>query len=307
MDKNILDWLLEGPPWLRFAVEKQLLGINPKAGPAAADDSMKRLLSGLKGNQGLFTLKTGKISYKAKMYWELFFLADIGFTIKDVSLEKEAESIYGLQSPDGKFVTMEGMKPDYFCIPAILLTALKKMEFDDRGRLDRFIDLVLDSQRLDGGWHCAAQRAKGGKLEDSESCPMDNQNILMLLGQFDEYRNDPRFKGAVDLILGHWDKRGEKRRPYGFGIGTDFRKLKYPAVTYGILRVLDALSLFPYAGKSKSFKSMLGEVRSKAKSGRYCAESIVKAFSDFDFGQKSEPSRWITFIVNRIEKRIDEA
>jgi hypothetical protein len=214
--------------------------------------------------------------------------------------------VYDLQSPDGKFVTMNGMKPDYFCIPTILLAALVKMNCIDEKKLDRYIGLILDSKRLDGGWHCAHQRAVGQKLQDSESCPMDNQNILMLLGQFDECRKNPQFNGAIDLLLNHWNKRSEHWRPYGFGIGTDFKKLKYPAVTYGILRVLDVLSLFPYAVKTKGFKNMMDVVRQKSKNGAYHAESVVKAFADFDFGQKTEPSRWITFLVNRIEKRIGE-
>jgi len=135
---------------------------------------------------------------------------------------------------------------------------------------------------------------------------MDNLNILMLIGQFEKYRNDARFNGAIDLLLTHWDRRNEKWRPYGFGIGTDFTKLKYPVVTYGILRVLNVLSLFPYAICSKSFKSMMDYVLKKSINGMYYAESIVKFYSDFDFGQNKEPSRWITFLINRIEKRIIE-
>ncbi len=307
MEKKALDWLLAGPAWLRFAAEKQLLGKKPKAGPAVADQAIRGLVSDLKGSAGLPALKTGEVSYKGDVYGKLFFLADLGLSARDLRLEKEAESIWDLQRPDGKFALMNGTKPDYFCIPAILLTALVKMNGVNEKKLGRFIDLVLESQRLDGGWHCAAQRARGGKLEDSESCPMDNQNLLMLLGQFDEYRKDRRFNGAIDLLLTHWERRKERWRPYGFGIGTDFQKLKYPVAVYGILRVLDALSLFPYAVNSKSFKNMLDAVRQKGKDGKYGAESVVKAFADFDFSRKSEPSRWITFLVNRIEKRSGEA
>ena len=304
MNKHTLAWLLEGPAWLRYAVEKQLLDKKPPVGPALADQAVQKLVAGLKATESLPALKTGKHSYKGRLYWDLFFLADIGFTVKDLGLEKEASIIYDLQRPDGKFVTMKDMKPDFFCIPVILLTALKRMHYNDGGKLDAFIKLIFDSMRLDGGWHCARQRARGGKLEKSESCPMDNQNILMLLGQFPEFRTDKRFNGAIDLLLAHWERRSEPWRPYGFGIGTDFVKLKYPAATYGILRVLDVLSRFPYAAKNKQFKEMLGTVRAKARDGKYTPESIVTAYADFDFGRKKEPSRWLTFLVSRIEKRI---
>jgi hypothetical protein len=37
---------------------------------------------------------------------------------------------------------------------------------------------------------------------------------------------------------------------------------------------------------------------------RFTPESISKVWSDFDFGQKEKPSRWITFLALRILKKI---
>jgi hypothetical protein len=306
MDQKIIKWLLEGPIWLKYAVEFQLLGKKPDVKQVLSDVPIKKIINELKDNQGLAALRAGKLSYKGKVYWDLFFLADVGLTVKDIRIEKEAKAIYELQSSDGTFITAKEMKPSFFCISTIILSSLIKMHYYDDQKTQKFIKLIFKTQRLDGGWHCAKQRAVGQRLEDTASCPMDNQNILLLLSQFKEYRNDPKLNGAIDLLLTHWDKRNEKWRPYGFGIGTDFKKLKYPVVTYGILRVLDVLSLFPYAVKSKSFKSMMDHVREKSKNGMFYAESIVRHYSDFDFGQKNEPSRWITFLINRIEKRIVE-
>jgi hypothetical protein len=130
---------------------------------------------------------------------------------------------------------------------------------------------------------------------------MDNQNILMLLGQYESQRTNPRLKGAIDSLLRHWEERGHL---YGFGVGKRFQALQYPAVKYGILRVLDVLSLFPCAVKSSSFHSMIELIHSKAHEGKYIPENADPAFSDFDFGQTEEPSRWLTFLVARIEKRV---
>ena len=133
---------------------------------------------------------------------------------------------------------------------------------------------------------------------------MDNLNILMLLGQYEKYRRDSRFNGGIDLLLKHWERREQKWRLSLFGIGRRFMSLEYPAVKYGILRVLDVLSLFPYAVESEGFKSMLDFVHKKSSNGKYFAESIVESYAEFDFGQRKEPSRWITFLINRIEKRV---
>ena len=84
-------------------------------------------------------------------------------------------------------------------------------------------------------------------------------------------------------------------------------QLEYPAVKYGILRVLDVLSLYPYALKNKIFGDMLQFVRQKEQNGKYSAESVHEAYNEFDFGQIAEPSRWITFLINRIEQRVSES
>jgi hypothetical protein len=132
---------------------------------------------------------------------------------------------------------------------------------------------------------------------------MDDLNVLMLLGQYEEYRENPGLNGAIDMLLRHWE---ERTHLYGFGVGKRFRSLQYPAVKYGILRVLDILSLFPYAVDSRSFRSMIDFVHNKAVDGRYCAEMVDAAYADMDFGQTKEPSRWITFLINRIDKRVAE-
>ena len=305
MENKIVNWMLEGSEWIKYAVNTQLLEKKADVGKARSDPLIKNIIAELKNEKGLAAIKTGMHSYKGYIYWNLFFLADMGLTVKDIGIEKEASSVYDLQSLDGTFITMKDMKPGFLCIPAIILTSFVKMNFIDKDKIDKFIDLVFRTRRLDGGWHCAKQRDVGQRYENTESCPMDNQNILMFLGQFEEYRNDPGLNGAIDLLLNHWERREEKWRPYGFGIGTDFKKLKYPAVTYGILRVLDTLSLFPYAIKKRNFRNMLDHVRKKSKSGMYYAESVVNHYSGFDFGQKKEPSRWITFLIGRIEKRMN--
>jgi hypothetical protein len=44
-------------------------------------------------------------------------------------------------------------------------------------------------------------------------------------------------------------------------------------------------------------------VSKKDEAGRFYAESIHKVWSDFDFGQKELPSRWITVLVYSVLKR----
>lgn len=301
MDQAVLDWLLEGPAWLRYAVETQLLGREGDRG-AAADEALVPILTRIRsGEVGIPAMLEGKITYtgSGNAFWDLFFLADVGIRANDVGIGKLGEALLSRQASDGTFVLQPGTRSSCTCIPAIVLTALVRMGWRDDPRIGRFLERVWESRRLDGGWHCAVSRARGGRLEATESCPMDNLNLLMLLGQYPQNRNDPRLRGAIDLLLAHWRRREEPWRPYGFGIGTEFKKLRYPAAKYGILRVISTLSLYPHAAASPEFAEMMDWVQAKAVDGRFRAESVSRAYTDFDFGRTGADSRWITFLAER--------
>jgi hypothetical protein len=301
LDKKVLDWLLAGPAWLKYAVELQLLDKQPDVATVLEDGHIQKIIHRLKGSDaGIPAIKNGRVHYTdtGKAYWDLFFLADIGLTLEDTGLESEAEDIFRFQSRDGSFTIPPNVRDDYFCMSGILIASLARMGYRDDPRIASYIRAAMSCQMSNGGWDCY-----GDSYGSGDSCPMDDLNILMLLGQYKNYIENPKINGAIDLLLSHWEDRTHL---YGFGVGKRFRSLQYPAVKYGILRVLDVLSLFPYAVNSRSFQSMIDFVHGKAVDGRYKAEMVDNAYRDFDFGQASEPSRWITFIISRINKRIDE-
>jgi hypothetical protein len=302
LDKEVIDWLLAGPIWLRYAVELQLLDKKPDPAPVLKDNSIARICNRLKdGNVGIPALKAGKVHYTetGKAYWDLFFMADIGLTIAELGLEEEADEIFRFQEKCGSFVIPPNVQDNYYCMSAILIASLAKMGYHDDARVKTYIASALNSQLSGGGWDCYGDFG----MSVAESCPMDDLNILMLLGQYDIYREDNRLKGAIDLLFRHWE---ERTHLYGFGIGKRFKSLQYPAVKYGILRVIDVLSMFPYGVGSRTFQDMLDFVHDKAVNGRYRAETVDAAFAEFDFGQTQEPSRWLTFIINRVDKRVSQ-
>ena len=83
-------------------------------------------------------------------------------------------------------------------------------------------------------------------------------------------------------------------------MGTDFIKLKAPLIWYDVLHVLDVLTQFGWLQQDPRLQELADLVRHKADAqGRYTPESMWKAWSEWDFGQKKAPSSWLTLLVLR--------
>jgi hypothetical protein len=306
VNKETLDWLLHGPSWIRYATELQLLNLKPAIEPILNDHQIAEIVDRLRDpRRGIAAIQNGHMSSDEyeNPYWDLFFLADLGLTAADLGLEKEVEAFLDTQSSGGPYITEMGMQPSYFCKSVILLSAVAHMGYRDDPHVTKLARLFLSTQRLDSGWYCNPNHDIGAPLQYESSCPQDNLNILLLLGQYEEYRHNTRFNGAVDLLLKHWEMRGSGVQIVYFGVGKRYQALHYPATRYGILRVLDAVSLFPYAINKASFHSMLEFVQRKAVNGKYTVE-MASSYTDLE--TQGEPSRLITFMVSRIEKRVAE-
>ena len=105
------------------------------------------------------------------------------------------------------------------------------------------------------------------------------------------------------MLLSHWEKQGEKKY-YLFGIGTDYKKLKYPLIWYDLLHVTDVLSRFPSALGDPRFRQMTQLIVDQADDqGRYTASSMYMAWKGWSFADKKQPSPWLSFLVKRIENR----
>jgi hypothetical protein len=91
-----------------------------------------------------------------------------------------------------------------------------------------------------------------------------------------------------------------------FGIGTDYRKLKYPFVWYNVLHVVDVLSRFSFVYADKRFQEMVQVITEQAdEASRYTANSMYTSWKDWSFADKKNPSPWLTLLVLRILRRVE--
>jgi hypothetical protein len=123
------------------------------------------------------------------------------------------------------------------------------------------------------------------------------------VSQLREWHDDEVCYTGADALLQLWAHRTEQR-PYLFGMGKDFAKLKAPLVWYDVLHVTDVLTQFEWLRKDKRLREMMAMVESKADDAKhFTPESIWQAWREWDFGQKREPSPWLTLSAWRMLMR----
>ena len=158
----------------------------------------------------------------------------------------------------------------------------------------------------DNGWRCSPDPALGkfrGPGRKADPCPIANVYALKALALVPEAKDSASVRAGVEMLLWHWEHQSE-RKLYLFGVGTDFRKTKYPFIWYDILHVLDVLSRYPVARQDPLYDDMLTTLTCQADDdGRYTAASMYMAWRGWSFADKKHPSPWLTFAVERIRRR----
>ncbi len=316
MRAKLINWLLEGEPWVIHGTLVDLLVKNQDdaevittRGALEKHPLIEKIFARQKP-QGYWGRPKDIHTWwpkKSTTFWTLGILADFGLTVENSHLSRAAQYVLGLQLPSGGFLGFEPEKAAD-CHTAILLEALVKMGLGGDVRVRKAYQWLLGRQRLDGGWWCKDTGQPGGPREEEPSCPFATMFVLGALAHLRQQEERQVSERALDFMLDCWTSRGRRRYPgHDSQIEAGWEKLKYPFVDYRILKFLDVLSRFPAARRDPRSQEMLKLLLAKAdQKGRYRAESIVKAWDEFDFSQKKEPSRWITLLACAVMKRFGE-
>jgi prenyltransferase beta subunit len=316
LKEELIEWLLTGEPWVVYRTLTDLLDKDEEDNVVVTAKKaipqhpfIRNIFRGLNKDGYWGTAKDIHTWWPKKntTFWILPMLADFGFTTEDKKIARACEYVFGTQLPSGGF----GWDPPtqaYDCHSSIITESLAALGLVEDSRVQRAYDWLVKRQRLDGGFWCKNTGQVGGPREKEPSCAMATMFVLGALAQNPKLRSSETAKKGVDFLFNCWKNR-EKTRYAGHDsqIGTDWDKLKYPFTDYKILKFLDALSKFEHAKQRLQESEMIKLLLSKQdERGKFTPESIHKVWSDFDFGQKETPSRWITLLALRIVKRIYE-
>lgn len=247
----------------------------------------------------------------------LEFIADLGLRADDPGMGPIIKRVLKHQSEQGPFPVLMnvprhfgGTGKDVFawalCDAPVLLYCLLRFGLGRDPRVRQAGEYLLGLVR-DNGWPCAVSPELGrfrGPGRKDDPCPYASLVMLKALAQDDEWRESGPARIGVEVMLDLW-ARSREVHPYMFFAGTDFRKLKAPLLWYDILHVLHVLTQFSGFRNDPRLLDMAGTVAAKAdKSGRFTPESVWQAWAGWEFGQKKEPSRWLTLVCRHALKRL---
>jgi hypothetical protein len=308
------DWLLQGEAFVRYRVLADLLDRSPHAAQvesarkALPKDSRIRKILTSQNAEGYWGGADDIFRWwprKDTTFWVLGVLADFGLSRATARIARACEYVFGTQLPSGAFGWAPPSTPAD-CFTGILVEALAKLGYGDDPRLGRAYAWITDRVRLDGGFWCKKTGLPGGPREAEPSCAFATLCVLGALVQHPAHRDSEASRQAAAFLLRCWENRGKiKYAGHDSQVGHGWSALKYPFTDYKLLKYLDTMSLCKSTLNDARLLEIAALLAEKADpDGRFYAESIHKAWSEFDFGQKKAPSRWISLQAYRILKRL---
>jgi hypothetical protein len=317
--QTTIDWLLSGPPYVEHQARLGLLGERASAKVrdahrrTVASPEVRSLVEELHG-WPVGPLNSHKSAGHA--IHRLSFLADLGLTREDPGIEAIARRVMAHVSSEGPFQVMGMIGLVYggtgkegwawaLCDAPLLVYVLEKFGYGGEPAVGKAREWLTRLVR-DNGWPCAVSPELGnwrGPGRKSDPCPYANLVMLKALSQAPKGDQAAARRGT-EMILSQWADRQENHA-YMFYMGTDFCKPKAPMVWYDILHVLHVLTEFPWTRSDPRLLDMARYLDAWFdEAGRITPASVWKAWEGWEFGQKREPSRWVTLLAQMALQRV---
>ena len=248
---------------------------------------------------------------------KLLFLLGIGLDTDVPEIQKAVEKIMVHKDKNGVYQSLTNI-PKHFggsgedtfgwclCDAPLLLYALLKAGIEYENHIRQGVEYLLSFYK-DQGFPCSVSKELGkfrGPGRKDDCCPYATLIMLKLLSCIPEYNNSKISKEMVMIMLSLWENSLDKH-PYMFYMGNDFRKLKAPAIWYDIVSVADVLSRFDFVRSDSRFNEMISLIKDKQdENGLFTPEAVYQKCKNWDFGQKKQPSPYLTYLCNQILIRV---
>jgi hypothetical protein len=306
-------------PWLQYAIRLNLLNESKERLSDLKNEALQdiKIQAYLNDVANFHSVLVRNHKNPELPIHKLLFLLDIGFDTGIPEIANAVNQIMNQKDRHGIYQSLTNIPKHYggtgedafgwcLCDAPLMLLALFKADVDYRQHIKQGLDYLVSLNKA-YGFPCSVSEEFGkfrGPGRKDDCCPYATLIMLNLLSCIDEYQNSDIVVSGVKILLALWENSLEKH-PYMFYMGTDFRKLKAPAIWYDIMSVVECLSKFEYAKTDPRFREMLGIIIKKQDAdGLLTPESIYQKCKDWDFGQKKAVSPYLSYLFIRILKRI---
>ena len=301
--KNVVTWLVESEdPSVRYRTLMELLGrsitdfdVQECRNQITASLPVKTLLDKMHPD-GYWLQKnprTGNafgddVAYGAygTTHYCLSYLAELGMDRSHPQITKAAERYLLLQKMDGDFYG------HFSCLLGYNIRTFTMLGYKDDPRVKRSIDLLLNTERLDGGYLCDLHEGKY-KTKSAKSCIRESVKALLAFSCFPEYWNHDRIKQLVYYFL--FRNGIFKSTKLTELVNKDMELSSFP-ITWraNVIELLLALGRMGY-GKDRRLERAwkLLDFKRDTK-GRYRLDWTPRQ-SPWRIGKRNTSNKWVTF------------
>lgn len=312
---NALEWLLEpDDPSVRYralaelldkggmAEEEEAKGYEAAEAKRAVADSepVKRLMEAMhpdgywlqKNYKGEILGRDVEYGSFATTHFCLAYCAELGLDRSHPFVEKAASRYLSLQKRDGDW--WERLS----CLYCYNIRTFIMLGYRDDLRVQKAVDLMLDTRRTDGGYLCGLHEKGRGKPQ--KSCVRGASKALLAFAELPEYWDHPRCLELVDYFLNRNGiyRRNDRQR----FVNKDMELDSFP-ITWrtNVWEILYGLAKMGY-GKDERLTDAWKVLESrKDQGGRYLL-GWTPAQSPWKAGKRGEPNKWITLYCLLAEK-----
>ncbi len=236
--------------------------------------------------------------------WKGMVLADLGLTSADPRIRRFADRVFQYLLP---LSSPLNLYTEEVCIVGNVSRMMTKFGYGDDRRVRKLYDWMLEDQREDGGWNCAA--GKPGTLDCWEA--------LAAFAAVPKTQRTAAMERAISRGAEFYLERKlfEEGRRYA-----PWFRFHYPThYYYDVLVGLDVLTELGYAG-DRRLQPALQLLREKRRSdgtwildrihpdeGPTGGPSAARKVKPLVVEQAGRPSKWITLRALRVVKRVGDA
>ncbi|HEX3044185.1 MAG TPA: hypothetical protein VHY08_05480 [Bacillota bacterium] len=218
----------------------------------------------------------------------LSYCAELGLNRSHPLIDLAAKRYLSLQKPDGDWYR------HFSCLAGYNLRTFLMLGYRDDPSIQKSIDLILETERFDGGYLCDLHEGKK-KTKPVKSCIRGAVKVLLAFSLLPEYWEHKRCRSLIDYFLrrdGIFHSKDQERF-----VNDDMNRSSFP-ITWraNTWEVLYALSKMGY-GDDERLARAWTQVETKVDTqGRYILD-WTSTESPWKVGKRGEANQWITLYI----------